>query len=544
MNEIEKYSDAELFSLFDIDYRQSKSNPIQTLRKIDDFMKSFLQSTKNTQMKTFMEDAGKRILYSYILLLEDSELNVLFSIFSITESVYNAYDAKQKATQMIQQEEGFVKLYLENAMNIMIHKVKSILTSSNNTSDVKSIEQFMYLDTRFRKNLNLPANGTVFDLPDLKLTHFIGLHHIEIPLSWKVFDHEKQNNYFFIGVRTKLDLCGYNYDIPNYIDSTKYIKIEFNDIDFWDATTNDSMLNVITEKINKNTKHQFSSYFLDCRNEYNKIQFNIIVRLIDSTSHATHFDTRNSSIHIVFHDPKSTEFSKVNRNHTLGWKLGFRVADIYLDSGNNIATATTFYSFTKNTLFLQLDDFTNGSTESPIILPDIPNTVNTENNIFSKYIISQVDQLTSQSVEKQIQHVIDTNNNDHLKNNLYNQVHNVKRNTDLSEITNQSTQIIMDNIHNSLYNRNIHDHSYIQEPFGIISVEQSPLKSLQNGQVITENSNELEFRKVYTEPVTLSKLKITIVDEQGIPVDFQGEDFRLQLKIKKRTHTNSVSMKV
>ena len=544
MNEIERYSDAELFSLFDIHYSETKSNPIQTLRKIDEFMKSFLQSTTNTQMKTFIEDAGKRILYSYILLLEDLDMNTLFSIFSITESVSDVYYAKQKAMQIIQEEEGFVKLYLENAMNIMIHKVNTMLTSPDDTSLAESSEQFIYLDTMFRKNLNVPANGTIFDLPAIKQTYSIGLYHIEIPLSWKVFDHEKQNNYFFIGVRTKLDVCGYNYDIPNYVDSNKYIKIEFVDNEFWDATTNESMLNVITDKINTTTKHQFSSYFLDCRTEYNKIQFNIITKLIDSTSSTTLFDTRNSSIHVVFHDPKSNEFSNVNRNHTMGWKLGFRVDDLYLDSENPKATATTFYSFLKHSLFLQLDDFTNGSSESPVILPDIPNIPNTENTIVSKYILSKMNELKNETIEKQIQNVIDTNNNDHLKNNLYTQVHNVKRNVDLSEISNQSTQIIMDNIHNSLYNRNIHDHSYIQEPFGVIPIEQSPLKSLQTGQIIIESRNELEFKKVYTEPITLSKLKITLVDEQGMPIDFQGEDFRVQLRIKKRIHTKSVSLKV
>lgn len=542
MNDIDKYSDSELLSLFNIDSHES--NSLQTLRKIDEFMKSFLQSTTNAQIKTFMEDAGKRILYSYILLLEDVQIDSLLSIFSITEPITNVYQVKQITLQVIEQEEGFVKLYLENAMNIMLHKLTNMMASSENGLNVEFIEQFVYLDTRFRNNLKLPANATIFDLPNIKQITSICLHHIEIPLSWKVFDHDNQNNYFFIGIRTKVDVCGYNYNVPNYLDPNKYIKIEFNDNEFWSATSSNNVLNVIIDKINTNVKNIFSSYYFDCRNEYNKIHFSLIKRLIDYTSSTKLFETTNTSIHIVFHDPKSNEFSKVNSNHTLGWKLGFRMDEIYLDSGNSEVTATTFYSFFKHTLFLQLDDFTNGSAEPPILFPDILSTTNTENFVFNKYILSKVDHFSNNSVEQQIQHVINTNDNDYLQNTLYKQSHNVKRNVDLSEITNKSTQIIMDDLHNSLYNRNIHNHSYIQQPFGIIPIEHSPLESIQSGQVITESRNEMEFKKVYIEPVTLSKLKITIVDEQGTPVDFQGEDFRIQLRIKKRIQTRSVSLTV
>ena len=84
----------------------------------------------------------------------------------------------------------------------------------------------------------------------------------------------------------------------------------------------------------------------------------------------------------------------------------------------------------------------------------------------------------------------------------------------------------------------------IREPFAVIDLRGSPVDSILEKKYLSEYHEDFEFKKSYPGPSSISKLKISIYDEQGELIDFQGSDFKLQLKLVKRRQPKSDKINV
>lgn len=467
---VDNYSESELFQLFSID---SKDTVMENLENVDQFMKEFMKKNKDENIREFLQNAGSKILSIYISQAKSSSIRELVSLFQQNNETILLENIKQHASYVIDTKEGYVKLYLENVFQILSEKIAQRQYEMIHENENEFIEQFVYLDTRFRSNLLQSSNDSIFDLPETKEVVSLGLHNIEVPLTWKIFDDEKQNNFFLIGTKVDERLCGYKCSTKNY---DNYVKFTISDQDL--GVSGEPLLTqrIIETRNNSITDLSFN-YRIQLQNKINKLQ------IVNKMS--------NNKLHIVFHDSFSDKFSKVNMNQTLGWKLGFRVSEVVLsedpqstftfeaDVPKNIINAETYVNIYPNSLYLQVDDFVTHSSEAPVILPT-PKYTMTNNDLtycLQKYIQSE----------------------------------NIQR---------------------------------IREPFAVIDLRGSPVDSILEKKYLSEYHEDFEFKKSYPGPSSISKLKISIYDEQGELIDFQGSDFKLQLKLVKRRQPKSDKINV
>ena len=530
---VDNYSESELFQLFGID---SKDTAIENLEKIDQFMKDFMTKNKEDNIHEFLQNAGSKILSNYISQAKSSSIRELVSLFQQNNQTILLENIKQHASYVIDTKEGYVKLYLENVFQILSEKIAQRQYEMTHENENEFIEQFVYLDTRFRSNLLQSSNNSIFDIPETKEVVSLGLHNIEVPLTWKVFDDEKQNNFFLVSgsIPQEQLTCDYRCNPRSYDDYDKFI---IYDEDFGDSSEN-TIAEMIKTKLNDKPIQN---------SDGDKITFNI-----DMSQNKLRIDPSGTSIvHIVFHDPFSERFSKVNMNQTLGWKLGFRKPEIeipYIEEDPKKGIAETYVNIYPNSLYLQVDDFVTHSSEAPVILPTPKYTMTNHDLTYclQKYIQSEeIQSIVIESIQsKESINVYLTKILDFVKNKktininhdnavLKKEIENLlKSETKKPEIVN----MLLDEVQQSIQNKNI---QRIREPFAVIDLRGSPFDSIVAGKYLSEYHEDFEFKKSYAGPSSISKMKISIYDEQGELLDFQGCDFKLQMKLVKRRQPKS-----
>lgn len=515
---LDNYTNDELFEIFAID---EKKGSMINLKQLDTFMKKFLSKSNDEDMREFMQNAGKKVIKIYLTNLQDLTIQEMLSIFNISYPVSNIMNMEYEAKQIIEKKEGYVRIYLDNVLVTLIDKLAT--PEIKMTGQIETIEQSLYLDTRFRENVLFPANGTIFHLPEIKHVISLQLNYIEVPLCWKLFDKSKQNNFFLIDISSnKQDTSLQTYSIEHY----KAIEVEDDVFSSLVDQSNDKLiLDVMKEKLHDKIPAEFKNK-LYLKNKGNKLYFE---------------SSGNKYIHIVFHDASSPKFAKVNINQTLGWKLGFRKTEAHLHSSDiskNFADA--FVSLHPRTLFLQLDDYTSGSSEHPVILPisthqdrhndtfrDALNSIHNPDKPYGDNL--KVKQFLKANEVFILDHIhIQTNKKKYIM---------LMRNEQYRD-AGDLIFAVMD--HYKQKHKSFHLHH--KDTFAVIDLHKTPIDSLLAGQTLTEYYDDNDFTKMYT-GVTLSKIRLSILDEHGDMVDFQGEDFKVQLKLKKNVQPNVVYSK-
>ena len=517
---LDNYTNDELFEIFELDKRKDSMTNLKTL---DTFMKKFLSKSSDENMREFMQNAGKKVIKIYLTNLQDLNIQEMLSIFNISSPVSNVMNMEYEAMQYIEKNEGYVRIYLENVLNKLVEKLA--IPERNITGQLEIVEQSLYLDSRFRENLLSPSNGTIFHLPEIKHVVSLQLNYIEIPLCWKLFDANKQNNFFLIYTSHN------NHDTNSQTHSYEsYTTITIDDDDFNGLVDPDGD-KLIVEVMRKTLQTKIN----EC------IDFSGIL-FLKKKGNKLHFDCSGNDdyIHIVFHDVLSPKFSKISMNQTLGWKLGFRKTDTQLH-GSDISScfADAYVSLHTRSLFLQLDDYTSGSSEHPVVLP-ITTHQDRHNHTFRDSLKKLVSD-HSQGSDLKIKQFLKTNDTyilDHIhvqtNKKMYTMMMRNEQYSDARDLVLADMQQYTQNY------KSFHLHH--KDTFAVIDLHKTPIDSILAGQTLTEYYDENNFTKMYA-GVTLSKIRLSILDEQGEMVDFQGEDFKLQLKLKKYVQPNVIYSK-
>jgi hypothetical protein len=512
---IDNYSESELFKLFGVD---SNYTAIENLEKVDQFMKDFIKRKKDENIQDFLQVAASKILSIYVTQANSSSIRELTTLFQQNNQTIFLENIKQHASYVIHTKEGYVKLYLEKVFQILTEKISQRQYEIVHKTEAEFTEQFVYLDTRFRNNLSQSSNNSIFDIPETKQVVSLGLHNIEVPLTWKIFDETRQNNFILIGTKNDKQLCGYKCKPVNY---DKYDKISINDDNLNDSSGSALLDIIIRElKLNSNGKHKLD---LSYNNYNNRVQI---------------MNSSDKKIHIVFHDSFSEKFSKVNMNQTLGWKLGFRVSDVVLstnsDSLESQISAQTYVNMYSNSLYLQVDDFVTHSSEAPVILPVPKYTM--KNSDLTYCLQKKINTLSGEDLTNVVEFIEDNKDTSHdnpvFQKKIQNLLQTIGKTPDVAKL-------LLDDIQTSIQNKNI---QRIREPFAVIDLRGSPIDSIQSGKYLSEYHEDFMFKKSYVGPTSISKIKINIYDEQGELIDFQGCDFKLQMKLVKRRQPKSAKI--
>jgi len=516
---LDNYTNDELFEIFELDKRKDSMTNLKTL---DTFMKKFLSKSGDEKMREFMENAGKKVIKIYLTNLQDLNIQEMLSVFNISSPVSNVMNMEYEAMQYIEKNEGYVRIYLENVLNKLVEKLA--IPEKYISGKAEIVEQSLYLDSRFRDNLLSSSNGTIFHLPEIKHVVSLQLNYIEIPLCWKLFDANKQNNFFLIDISDNKQ--GTNSQTYSY-ESYKKIKI---DDDVFDNLVNPNQNKLIVEEMRKTLQNKI--------NVFHDLSNNLFVK---KKGNKLHFDlSGDKHIHIVFHDVLSPEFSKISMNQTLGWKLGFRQTNTQLHvSDISSCFADAYVSLHNRTFFLQLDDYTSGSSEHPVVLP-ITTHQDRHSHTFRDSLKNLVDD-TSYGSDSKIRQFLKTNDTyilDHIhvqtNKKMYKMLMRNEKYRDAGDLVLSDMQQYTQNY------KSFHLHH--KDTFAVIDLHKTPIDSLLAGQTLTEYYDDNDFTKMYA-GVTLSKIRLSILDEQGELVDFQGEDFKLQLKLKKYAQPNVIYSK-
>jgi len=506
---IDNYSENELFELFSID---SNDTDVENLEKIDEFMKNLIHKKKDKSMHDFLQNAGSKILSGYLLRASSYSIRDLMSLFQKKNQIIHLENIKQYASYVIDAKEGYVKLYLEKVFQILTEKISQKEFEIAREHENEFIEQFVYLDTRFRNNLSQSANNSIFAIPETKQVVSMSLHNIDVPLTWKIFDDNKQNNFFYVGTKqVQQKLCDFKHSPTKHYEG--YTKVSFVDEDL-NTLDGSTLNNVVVNLLNNKTS-------------------NTITFVYDTKSNKLQIMSTTEEMHIVFHDSFSDTFSKVNMNHTLGWKLGFRQSEFTITTNPTRAEAHIYMY--PNSLYLHIDDFITNSSEAPIILP-LPKYNTTNNDLtycLQKYI--QTKNINDDNIEE-ITKFIKANKHLHHESDVL-QKH--IQSSFKSTLKTSDIKLLLDEIQNSIQNKNI---QRIKNAFAVIDLRGSPVDSIQQGKYISEYHEDFEYKKSYSGPSSISKIKISIYDEQGDLVDFQGSDFKLQLKLVKHSQSKFASL--
>lgn len=510
---LDNYTNDELFEIFALD---KKKDSMKNLKQLDTFMKTFLSKSNDDDMREFMQNAGKKVIKIYLTELKDFTIQDMLSIFNISYPVSNIMNMEHEAKQIIEKQEGYVRIYLDNVLTTLVDELAT--PEIKMTGQIETIEQSLYLDTRFRENVLAPSNGTLFHLPEIKHVTSLELNYIEVPLCWKLFDEEKQNNFFLVGISDNEHDTPYsfeNYKII-YVDDDVFSSL----VDSNDKLLLDAMISILQNKIQEDC--------LYLKKQGNKLYF-------DSLG--------EKHIHIVFHDASSPKFAKVNINQTLGWKLGFRQTEAHLYSKSSDISkifADAFVSVHPRSLFLQLDDYTSGSSEHPVILP-ISNHQGRHNDTFRDALKNILDGNVSDENDLKVKQFLKANEGyilDHIHVQNYKKMYLMLVRTEKYRDAGDLVLADMNQYTQKHKSFNLHH----KDTFAVIDLHKTPIDSLLAGQTLTEYYDDIDFTKMYT-GVTLSKIRLSILDEQGELVDFEGEDFKVQLKLKKNVQPNLVYSK-
>ena len=515
---LDNYTNDELFEIFELDKRKDSMTNLKTL---DTFMKKFLSKSSDENMREFMQNAGKKVIKIYLTNLQDLNIQEMLSIFNISSPVSNVMNMEYEAMQYIEKNEGYVRIYLENVLNKLVEKLA--IPEKYISGKAEIVEQSLYLDSRFRDNLLSPSNGTLFHLPEIKHVVSLQLNYIEVPLCWKLFDDSKQNNFFLIDISSN--------EIPDTdsLSNKSYNTIKIDDDVFNNLVDPDpNQDKLIVEVMRKTLQTKI--------NEYSDLSG---VLFLKKKGNKLHFDCSGTKyIHIVFHDVLSPTFSKISMNQTLGWKLGFRKTDTQLH-GSDISScfADAYVSLHTRSLFLQLDDYTSGSSEHPVVLP-ITTHQDRHNHTFRDSLKKLVDDKGSDLKIKQFLKTNDTYILDHIHVQTNKKMYTMLMRND--QYSDAGDLVLADMQQYTQNYKSFHLHH--KDTFAVIDLHKTPIDSILAGQTLTEYYDENDFTKLYAD-VTLSKIRLSILDEQGEMVDFQGEDFKLQLKLKKYVQPNVIYSK-
>ena len=117
---IENYTNDELFEIFALD---KKKDSLTNLKTLDVFMKNFLTTSNDEDMREFMQNAGQKVIKLYLTKLQDLNSHEMLSIFRMSSPVSNVMNKEYEAKQYIEKQEGYVRIYLENVLVALTDKL-------------------------------------------------------------------------------------------------------------------------------------------------------------------------------------------------------------------------------------------------------------------------------------------------------------------------------------------------------------------------------------------------------------------------------------
>ena len=112
---LDHYTDEEIYRLFNI---ETKQNDMENLKNIDTYMIQFLNTPHTEELKRFLQSAGIRMLKQYIKRIDNMSIQTIMSIFNLVYPVTNIKNTQDNAVQIVDKQEGFMKLYFKTVFCI------------------------------------------------------------------------------------------------------------------------------------------------------------------------------------------------------------------------------------------------------------------------------------------------------------------------------------------------------------------------------------------------------------------------------------------
>jgi hypothetical protein len=428
------------------------------------------------------------------------------------------YTSRQNKVQVSRDENGHYQMK-QNRLGVINSYNLPVGQGTTNPTLRNTMSRIVNIDSQFRQTLfpydndpTSPSSSTSFTLvlsEPLVNVLSLKLYSISIPYSWYTIDEEVGNNVMYV-------------DLGTGVDGVQTITVESGN--YTPASLITTIKSKITTNIYLNTKVDIS--------------YSV------ATGKTTIYNYTLSKISVVFFDstaaygnaPAGGCKKSIKINNNLGWVLGFR--------SNNVTSITGEDTFTQYGMVYEISGLllsTNSANKTGV---DMPGTVISEAIVDTygpKYFLLVIDDFTHNRVNsglinigsintrldvpsyynEDIPFVCQPNERGTLSVPTY--VPSIPRRLTRAQL--YSINEIMNNRKNTNKDREVGPST--SDVFAVLPLR---VQTLSMGQPIIEyGANLIQNERSYFGPVIINKLRITLKDDKGYPVNLHGNDWSFTL---------------